>query len=288
MTVVDPAASATPAPESAPAEIAPEAVAPEAAPETDLDPFAPVADGAEPDLFPRDYVEKLRGEGAKYRTRARDAETKIADLEPLAGVFEGWEPEQVEGWKTFLGQAQENPEGALQALMQEGFGYDRETAQAALDQIYEAAGETPPAPVAPGDPDDPNRPMTRAEYDAEKAREADEADMTQRVSEVTQQAKELLGITAEIAPGSQDEYRYQRLLHLAANRSDTDLSKAHEALVAEEKAIVQKHLAQMAEEADGSPAAPGGPLSPGVADGQPRGWKETDAAATAFLQTRSS
>lgn len=266
---------------------APEGV-PEGAPEgtPEVDEFVPIP--GEPDTFPRDYVERLRSANAANNVRRREAEEKAAALEPLAGVFEGWEPDQVEGWKTFLGQAQQDPEGAIKALMADGFGYDREGAIALLDTIYGAGGDEPPAPVGtPGDSDDLNRPLTRAEYDQLKAQEAQEAELAQAVGSVKREATEL-GYKPDADPTSEDGGRYERLLSIAARTPDHDLSKAHEALVAEEQAIVQRHLARMAEEADGSPAAPGTPGSPGAAVGPPKSFEDAATGAREFLASRTS
>lgn len=75
------------------------------------DPF----EDAKVESFDRNYVEKLRGESAKYRTRAQEAETKA---EKFAKAFEGHDENTVEG---FLGLAQAyvaDPDTALPVLQQ--------------------------------------------------------------------------------------------------------------------------------------------------------------------------
>lgn len=267
----DPASASGETPESAP---------PGGAPETppEADPFAPI-DG-EPDQFPRDYVEKLRREGGGYRTKLRDAEEQVKALAPLAGMFEGWESDQVEGWKTFLGSAQENPEAALAALLQDGFGFDRDSATSALEAIYGDGAATPPPES--GSEDDPNRPMTRAEYDAERTREADETAVQKEIAAIHSEAKEL-GLDPDAAAGTPDEFRFQRLLHLAATKG-CDLKTAHEALEAEEQALVKRHLDSLAEKADQFPSLTGngGPGAP--ASDAPKTFADADRRAGEWIR----
>lgn len=268
----------------------PNAVAPEAAPEgagTEVDEFAPLA--AEPDAFPKDYVQKLRGSGAKYRTELRDAQAKLAELEPLAGAFDGWEPEQAQGWQTFLHQAQADPEGAIGALMREGFGLDRDGATALLDTIFEAGGETAPTPTAPtGDPNDPNRVLTFAEFQALQA-EADQNRHLQEEMGSIQTEAQKLGYDPNAQTGTPGEFRYARLLHLAASSTNGDLSKAHDALVAEEAALVKDSLARMATEADGSPVPTGANGGPGEStDGAPQTFDRAAQQTREYLASRNS
>lgn len=265
-------------------------VAPEAAPEgaaTEVDEFAPLA--AEPESFPKDYVTKLRQSGAKYRTELREAQAKVAEYEPLAGAFEGYSPEEAQGWQNFISQARVDPQGAIGALMQEGYGLDREGATALLDTIFEAGGETAPTPEAPtGDPNDPNRPMTVAEFHAAQAEAEQQRHLEAEVGAVQHEAQGL-GYDPSAVVGSPEEYRYTRLLHIAANNTAGDLSKAHEALVAEEQATVQSHLARMAAEANGSPAPTGGNGGPGeAAGGPPKDWNGAKASALEYVRSRSN
>ena len=61
-----------------PVESAAETTEPEA-PTTDT-PEAPTEDADEPDTFPREYVQNLRDESAKYRQRARQADDMATRL----------------------------------------------------------------------------------------------------------------------------------------------------------------------------------------------------------------
>jgi hypothetical protein len=268
------------APEAAPTDTT-ETPAPEPVIE-EADPFAPVAEG-EPQSFPRDYVEKLRREGAKYRTAAKEREAEIERLKPLEDVFSGFEPDQAAGWQEFIRGAQEDPVAALGALIQQGFAPDRESALELLDAIFEdAGGQDPaaPAPEAEGG-DDLDQPMTRREFLAMQEAEATKSAQAAELATVKEEAKEL-GYDPNAKAGSQDEFRYQRLLHLAVNNGN-DLTKAHEVLAAEEQALVKAHMERLAQEAETlpTPTGNGGPGAP--VTGAPD-WKRTKEAATEFVR----
>lgn len=278
----DPAITADAAPEAAPAPDPTDA--PAVAPETEVDPFAPVAEG-EPAQFPREYVEKLRREGAKYRTSAKELEASLERLKPLDGVFDGYEPEAVDGWKQFIGAAQEDPEGAL-AYMVQAFGMDKDTAGAVIQQMFDAgdAPEATPAPAPAGDGDDPlDRPLTLRDLEAREQAHKAEAEQAAAVQEVKNEAKQL-GYDPNATAGSPEEFRYQRLLHLAVNNGN-DVTKAHDALVAEEKALVKSHMDALAQEADAlpTPTGNGGPGAP--ATGAPD-WKSTRERAQEFISAQ--
>lgn len=281
----DPAAGATETPGAPPADVAPEGSPAGDLGTQEVDEFAPIE--GEPDVFPKEYVTRLRNRNASDNVRRREAEERAAALAPLEEVFQGWEPEQVEGWKQFLGQAQENPEGALAALVRDGFALDRESAVALLDTIYEAGGQEPSGLSETPEGDDLDRPLTRREYEEMRQQEDQDKAISQELANINSTAKEL-GYTPDAKVGSREEFRYQRLLHLTATTTGGDLSKAHEALAAEEQAIVKDSLARMAKEADGAPAAPGDPLTPGAQNGPPRTFKDADAAAAEFMRSGST
>lgn len=256
--------------------------APAPAAEEELDPFAPNEAG-EPATFPREYVEKLRREGAKYRTTAKEREAELERLRPYEEAFAGFEPEQVEGWRQFLTAAREDPEGALGALMRDGYALDRGTAIELLDSIFEEAGEQAPVadsqPPAEGDPLD--RPLTLRELEAREQAKAAEAAQAAAVAQVKDEAKGL-GYNPTADPGSLDEFRYHRLLHLAATKFGNDLAQAHEALVAEEQAATQERLASLASTADELPV-PSGTGGSGAPVGGEADWDQTRSRAREYL-----
>lgn len=279
MPDVDPAANNQPAPESAP-------VVPEGTPAApaEVDEFAPLA--AEPDTFPRDYVHKLRESGAKYRTERNDLKTRIGELEPLAGAFSGWEPDQVQGWTEFLSTAQTDPQGALKALLGEGFGLDKEGASALLTEMFGDEG-APAAPQgAPAAGDDPNRPLTIAEYEARQQAAREESAQQGLLREVQDEAK-ALGYDPASKAGSLEEFSYQRLLYIAGHQTGGDLSKAHEALVAERQQIAKDALAQMASQADGLPVPSGAGAAGAAVDNGPKTFANADELARQALASRS-
>lgn len=285
MPVEDPAVPVVDVPV---ADAAPQ-VTPETTPEAPVeeDPFASI-EGGEPAQFPREYVEKLRREGAKYRTAAKEHETELEKLRPLGETFDGWEDEQVAGFREFITAAKTDQEGALAYLIRDGLAYDRDSAVALLDDIYAEAGtEQPgaaPAPVA--DPDDDDRPITRRELRELKEAEDATAAQTASVQSVKNEAKEF-GYDPDAKLDSLDGFKYQRLLSIAANVTGNDLKQAHEALVAEEQALVKSHMDKLAQEADllPTPSGTGGPAAAvaGVPD-----WNETSQRAREFLRAQTA
>lgn len=248
------------------------------------DPFAPVAD-AEPESFPREYVEKLRRDGARYRTTAREREQELEKLRPLADTFEGWDPEQVDGWREFLGSAREDPQAALGALIQQGFALDYEDASALLENIYDAAGETAPGgtpAVESGSADDQDRPLTLRDLQEHEAAKQAQADEAAAVKSVQHEAQEL-GYKPDAPVGSLDEARYTRLLHLAVNHGN-DLAAAHEALAAEEQALVKQRMDELAAQADSLPVVSGGTAG-AVVEGTPS-MADARARATEFMRAQ--
>lgn len=278
---IDPAAA--PAPE---ADVTPEAQvdAPPATTESDEDPFAPVAD-AEPDTFPRDYVERLRREGAKYRTTAKERAEALERLKPLGSAFEGLEPDEVEGWTQFISEAKNDPEAALSALMRNAYGLDREGALEVLDAIFEAGEEQPGAAPDPENADDLDRPLTLRDLQRIEQERAQEAEQAQALEAVKKDAREL-GYDPDAEVGSQAEARYHRLLHLAAKVHGNDLQKAHDALVAEEQALVQSYLSKKEQEADSLPTPSGSGGSAAAPDGGTPSWEDARRNAAEFVRAQ--
>lgn len=277
MTVVDPAATPPAAP-------GPEGEATPAAPEgTEVDPFAPLAD-VEPDAFPKDYVTKIRQSGAKYRTERNDLRTQLEAAQADAGAFEGWEPEQVEGWKTFLGTAQENPSGALHALITDAFGMDKEGATAFLTEMF-GEGEAPGAQTPPEGADGADRPVTLKDLEAREAAQAQERQAQADLQSVRDEAKALGYEPGK--PGSPEEFLSQRLFYIAANVTGGDLNKAHEALVAEKQQIAHDALASMAEQANGLPVPAGNGTAGAAVNTESKTFAQADEAARQALAARS-
>jgi hypothetical protein len=134
------------APESAPsgAPPSPEAVA--AASKVTPNPDPPPAPEPEPEIeelpadqdqFPREYVQKLRDEAAKHRTRARDIES----------AFEGYSPEEKGRFLELAQQLISDPAAALEEF------------EAVTNNLREITGKAPtmPEPTTPpaGDPPAP-------------------------------------------------------------------------------------------------------------------------------------
>lgn len=89
--------------EEAPAPAAPEAPAAPAAPEGVVEPVE--AGGAEPDTFDRKYVEELRKEAAKYRTKAKEFE-----------AFESYSDEDRQVWATLAQTLLDDPKAAAKYM----------------------------------------------------------------------------------------------------------------------------------------------------------------------------
>lgn len=241
----------------------------------------PASPETTPRSFDQEYVSKVRRAGAHYRTKNRELQEELEKAKPYADIFEGYEPEATEAWRNFLTAARSDPASALAVLIRDGYALDREGATEFLNSIYEAEGQKPPEPAGPeGSPED--KPLTRSELERElQARDA-RGEQARVVELVKAEARDL-GFKSDAPVGSLDEFRYQRLLYLAHNKFGNDLTKASEALVAEEQALVEASINSKKRDAQRFPVPTGGEAA-GPVDLPAGDWAARKSAAGEFLR----
>lgn len=230
--------------------------------EPPADPPAP-ADDAEPDVFDdekvqsfdRDYVTKLRGKEARYRTELRETQ-------------EQWKP-----WQETLAALNPEEQGLARELVASILQGDlaRATEIIGRDALAEALGAPAVPDSAAGAPADPNdAPLTRAEAERMWAeREAAQA-KERELAEVFEHA-EKLGYNPKSEPGTPEFGRWTMLVQHA--QAAGSLEAGHKALQAAEAAERQRIIDEyVASRSPGSPA----PAAPaGAAAREPDGaWLE--------------
>lgn len=227
--------------------------APEAPPEP------PVADAApqDPDMFPRDYVEELRRENAKWRTQAQEYNR----------AFDGYDDDTRQQLLTYFQLAKRAEAGDVDAAreLQAWLGDDDDT--------------TP-------DESDDLPPMTRAEYEEfvrQAARDEAERLLSERESYQAQQAAiDGVRTTAEGMGYEHGSPDYVLLLKFANELDPAEhpdlLAAAHAQVEAYHDSILerkqQSYLAQKEADTLGAPkvAAQGG--NPDLSAGPPKTWAE--------------
>lgn len=206
---------------TAPATEIPDAPAAESAPPAD-----PFDSGA--DQFDRAYVERLRGESASYRTKAK----------PYEDAFGGYTDEDRAVWFEAAKLLADDPKA--------GGEYLRSVADAVLKQFEDAAVAAPAAP-----PSGDDQPFTRAEYRA--MQEADRAAAVEAAN-----LARIEGEARELGYTDLTSRQYRLLLMTAAELPSGDLKEAHALLEADRDKQVAEYLARKAADADENPTPPAG------------------------------
>lgn len=211
----------------------------------------PAAPPAEPDTFPREYVEELRRENAKWRTKAQPYEEVFGDLDD----------EDRQAWLQIVQLANSGDPDAIQYLGQ-ALGF---------------VGEEPPVEEFAEQPQyltpEQAREIARQEAQEMLAQEREQQSRVQQIESIQSRAKNEFNVE----PGS-DEYVV--LLHRAnqidpADTPDGDLLKAaHEQIQAEKQAQWDAFIAQKQQEASNSPTTlTGQGQAPSTAQ-TPKTWAE--------------
>lgn len=190
----------------------------------------PVETVEEPDVFDRDYVEKLRRENAKWRTQAQEYNEVFGDLDD----------EDKAAWFQIVQLANQGDPEALQYLGQAlGFVPDETPAEEPVDQPQYLTAEQA-------------REIARQETQELLAQQEQVRSQAQQIETIQSRAKNDFGIE----PGSDD---YVLLLH-RANQIDPNetpdgdlLAAAHAQLQAEKQAQWDQFIASKEGEAANSP-----------------------------------
>ena len=238
-------ASATPAQE-APAE------------ESTLDSELP----EDTDTFPREYVEKLRGEAAKHRTRARDVEQSFA----------GYSPEEKTRFLELAHQLSTDPEAAYEEFaavtdrLAKQLGKEQDTVsdEVTPEPVAEATG---PSSLTQADIEN----IVAARLEAERAETAEKRGVERTFAE------------AEALDPSYADPAAKAHLFAVAQTNNTDLAGAHEIIVGKLndviEAAVQDYRAGL-QTGKHAPRLPAGEPGSGTeAKGPPKTLEEASARA---------
>jgi predicted Ser/Thr protein kinase len=189
--------------------------------------------------FDREYVEKVRGEAAANRTKARDLETQIAErdarLAKLSG-FDGYSDEDLEVWNSMSTDWKTDPAVAARRFQQIAVSVlgdptataaERADAQAIIDnpQVTQAAEALTPEQV---------RQIAREEQSAQEQ----ERTSQQNVANIFSQISE--------AGYAEDSAETISVLWYANNRTGGDIAAAIGLQKAAEQAVVDRYVESMA------------------------------------------
>lgn len=184
----------------------------------------------DPKTFSAEYVAELRKENASYRTRAKE----------LEAVFEGLEPDQIDGWKEVVTTWKEDPKAGASVL--------KEIADSWLEAQADAG-------ITPDDADYVSRAEIKRMLEEEKAAQAEQSNLERIEREIETQAK-TLGYT----PNSKDlkENLTARLLfNIAADLPDNSLEEADKMLKKLFRDdVIEDYLKSKADDAGNTPTAP--------------------------------
>lgn len=224
---------------------APEAPVTEAPAETVETGETGSTDNAE--TFPRAYVEELRQEAAKYRTKAKQFE-----------AFEAYSDEDRQVWTHLAQTIMDDPKAGAQLLQDIAKGLTAEEQQ----ELAEAVGAEEP------------QYMTMADY----KRLQDEQDMNQRVAAIERDSTALgykLGST-----------EYKHLLLVASNETQGNVQAAHQRIEAQKQAWIDNYLASKESDASGTPSVPSGAGSAPSGAVPITNFKDASAAMKDFLNAQ--
>ena len=209
------------APVDAPDVAAPEAEAPAAEPVTGFAVEASL-DGDLPDgvdKFDRGYVEKIRGEAAKYRT----------EYAPFRDAFDGYESEDRDALLALAKELQENPDAAARRMLEASRAI-------AGDKFDDWLNGAEPEYLTPD--------VLEARLAEREAKQRQEAE----VAAIQREAVEL---------GYQENSPdHAKLFWIAANQTNGDLKAADAAIKAERQSIIDAYVAEVREKGSGFPATP--------------------------------
>jgi hypothetical protein len=179
----------------------------------------PEPEGEKPEVFDRDYVEKLRDQAAGYRVQAKE----------FHEAFEGYDEAAT---AKFLDLAKGlNDETRHEDVAREFLTIGKRI----LTSLGKEVGDDFSTP-------DPNRPLTLAELEKREAAQAEERQMAEIVEKLDQEITGL-GYTT----GSPDHYA---LMRLANDREDGSIEKAHEALQEWKKGIINEWASSFKQKQD--------------------------------------
>lgn len=254
---------ATPSVDAAPSAPVTDASTSSSAPATGDDVFG---DLPEQPIFDRGYVDKLRREGAKYRSEARTAAEALAQYNEVFGVYE--QPDR-EVWLDLARTWASDPRSAASVMQQ--------IAQAVLSEGGDVANVDPAAPPATDAPTAPLtseqvQQMVRGEFEAVERQRAQAAAVESIYAEVR---------AAGFDPKSRDGFA---ILWTANNETNGDIKAAIESFKADRQKIIDEYVQQRATGKHGALAPANGVVA--SASTSIKNMDDARRAADAFLRAQ--
>ena len=206
------------------------------------------------ETFDRSYVEKLRDEAARYRTKAKEYEDN----------FDGWDPED---------------KALFLSLSKDLLSSDKTAAAEAAKKLRSVSDRV--AQELGAIEEELERPLTKSEmesYLAEKDKERAGQEAINRILTESESLGYEKGTKA-----------FADLIWTAQNvpEAQGQIAKAHEIISAQvatfEQAAIDKYLAGKQGQADAFPKTPSDGAAPGTTSEAPKSWKEAKAAVQAKL-----
>lgn len=159
----------------------------------------------DPDVFPRDYVEELRQEAGKYRTRAQ----------PFLDAFDGYDDEARDVMLGLTRALRESPESAARDMI--------EISRALLGDEFDRliSGDTEP------------KPLTREDLEREFQAREEQAAQERLVAQIESEVREL---------GYEKDSDAEAMLYGVAARRGGDIGEAHKFLQDLRQVAVDEYL----------------------------------------------
>jgi hypothetical protein len=225
------------------------------------------------DTFPREYVEKLRAEAAKHRTRARDIESS----------FDGYSPAEKTRFLELASQLSTDPEAAYTEF---AAVTDRLATQLGKEKVTVESEETPEvAPVAAAIPALDPAPAALSAADIEQI-VADRIEAERASTAEQDQVAKTFAEAEAIDPGYADPAAKAHLFAVAQTNG-TDLVGAHEIITGKLneviEAAIEDYRAGLRSGKTHAPRLPAGDPSAGT---EAKGPPKTLAEARASMEER--
>jgi hypothetical protein len=222
--------------------------------------------------FDRAYVEKLRGEAAKHRTTARDAQQQLEQYRERYGVFDGYDDADLNVWRDLAQNWSSDPRTAAETMRTIATNVlgdptatpqEKAEAQQQLDDIDQASS-----------PEDINKIIEQKLSEHQQQLELDSA-----VAKIES--------TLTDAGYEKGTMPYSAVLWFASNDPDTggDVGKAMEKFEQYRQSVIDDYVQSV----KGGKIAPRGPQSngqPAVPSAEISSVKDATAATRAFLADR--
>lgn len=233
---------------------------PPPAPDDGGDPFADLPDDQA--VFDRGYVDKLRREGARYRTEAKSTADQLSTYDD---VFSVYDPADRDVWLDLARTWVNDPVQAANVMQQ--------IATSVLNEGGDVGAEPAPEPAAGDD-----GPLT-----AEGVREMMQAELAEREAKA-REAAEVENIYSEMRdagfdPKSRDGFS---ILWMANNETGGDIAKAIEQFKADRQKVIDEYVAGRTNGA--TTPAPNGVVA--SAHTPIQNLDDARAAADAFLRSQ--